>query len=285
MSRDYNDLATMSEDGDCEIQLRNASQKRPPGLSWRQRICPSRRLVLILLGVGAILTIAIIVFGAKGSDHISQLLGLKDEITSMNQSLGEGMVASQHKEADTEAKMKDLEGKVKELAEKAEAAKTQLLTRLKDMQKSFRLMYCELEDFKNNRTEECCPKGWDFFRKSCYWESGKRKSWEEAKVNCEVQNAHLVIIDSIEEQQFVAVRVHPQYMWIGLTYTGGSWKWVDGRPYTFRQGDWVPGQPDNSSSHGLLGGENCVHFHSDGRWTDDHCTLDFGWICEMEITD
>ncbi|CAI5791534.1 C-type lectin domain-containing protein [Podarcis lilfordi] len=287
MSQDYRDLTAVEveDDDDDEIQLRKASQKHSPGLSWRQRICPSRRLVLILLGVSAILTIAIIVFGAKGSQRSSQLSGIRDTLTGLNQSIGDGIVSLQLKGTDTAAKITQLEAKVKKLTEEAEAAKTRLLSQMTTLQRSFRGMNCDLQNFKNNRTEACCPIGWDIFRKSCYWESRLGRPWEEAKADCEARDAHLVIINSYEEQRFVAVRVRPQYTWIGLSDASGSWKWVDGTPYTVRQSDWAPGQPDNWYGHGLGGGEDCAHLHRDGTWNDDHCSRNYGWVCEMEAVD
>ncbi|XP_061446087.1 asialoglycoprotein receptor 1-like [Rhineura floridana] len=288
MIQDYQDLATLDVEAEGEIYLRKVPPGPSSGLSWRQRVCPSRRLVLILLGLSSILTVAVIVFGAKSSNFRSQLSGMQDTLISINQTVVNEMEALLQRGVNTETKMTRLEGKVKQVIEEAKAGKERLLAQMHELQRNFRTMNCDLENFKHNRTanqETCCPKGWDSFRKSCYWESRIGKPWEEAKADCEDRDSHLVIINSLEEQQFVVVRVQPQFMWIGLTDASGSWKWVDGTPYTVRQEDWKPEQPDNWYGHGLGGGEDCAHLHNDGRWNDDHCSRHYGWICEMETRD
>ncbi|XP_015275796.1 PREDICTED: asialoglycoprotein receptor 1 [Gekko japonicus] len=128
----------------------------------------------------------------------------------------------------------------------------------------------------------CCPPGWISFRTNCYWDSRAGKSWEDAKSDCEDKDSHLVIINSYEEQLFVSQHVRPRFTWIGLTDASGSWKWIDGTPYTIRPEDWRDEQPDNWYGHGLGGGEDCAHLHDDGRWNDDHCSRLYGWVCEME---
>ncbi|KAJ6654883.1 hypothetical protein lerEdw1_006354 [Lerista edwardsae] len=186
---------------------------------------------------------------------------------------------------DTDAKLAGMGVAVKRLSQEAEAAKARLLTQLATLRRSLRLLKCDLENFQQNRTENpetCCPHGWAQFRKNCYWDSSEGKSWEDAKADCEDRDAHLLIINSYEEQLFVATRARPRYVWIGLTDASGSWKWVDGTPYTVRPEDWMPEQPDDWYGHGLGGGEDCAHLHSDGRWNDDHCSRHYGWVCEME---
>ncbi|KAL0150009.1 hypothetical protein M9458_054668, partial [Cirrhinus mrigala] len=44
--------------------------------------------------------------------------------------------------------------------------------------------------------------------------------------------------------------------------------------------DWMPGQPDDWKAHGLGGGEDCAHFHYDGRYNDDHCSRRYRYVCK-----
>ena len=91
---------------------------------------------------------------------------------------------------------------------------------------------------------------------SCYWFSSSGKPWPEANQDCQLQNAHLVVVNSREEQvrlaaslgrltgvrkrslsplfspqNFIQGRIRPMSTWMGLTDQNGPWKWVDGTDY------------------------------------------------------
>ncbi|XP_070585948.1 asialoglycoprotein receptor 1-like [Erythrolamprus reginae] len=286
MTRDYQDLTMTFDPENEDTPQIKAPPKLPQSHTWARRTFPSRRLVLILLVLSFILTISVLVFGIKGHFYNSELKETQDSVNSLNQTVGQQFAKLQDKESDVETKLKQLEVRVKQLTDEANVATTHLLKQLKDLRKNNIALNCDFLDFKHNRTdrkEACCPKGWDAFRKSCYWENRQEMSWQDAKTECESYDAHLVIINSYEEQQFVAVRVKPNFMWIGLTDSSGSWTWVDSSSYTMVSRDWCPEQPDNWYGHNLGGGEDCAHFHRSGCWNDDHCTRHYGSVCEMEM--
>ncbi|KAG7240756.1 hypothetical protein INR49_026538, partial [Caranx melampygus] len=76
--------------------------------------------------------------------------------------------------------------------------------------------------------------GWQCFGDSLYYISSTKKSWDESKSDCVEKGAHLMIINSKEEQEFT--RELTKDAWIGLTDAEkeGTWKWVDGTPLTTR---------------------------------------------------
>ncbi|XP_013929000.1 PREDICTED: asialoglycoprotein receptor 1-like, partial [Thamnophis sirtalis] len=256
-----------------------APPKLPQSRTWLQRTFPSRRRVLILLALSFVLTIAVMVFGVKGHFYNMELKETQESLKSLNETVGTQFAKLLRKEDDAERELKETEVKVKQLTEESNRATTHLLNQLKELRRNNIALNCDFQDFKLNRTgrtEACCPRGWDAFRKSCYWESLVGTSWQDAKAECESFDAHLVIINSYEEQQFVAIRVKPNYMWIGLTDSSGSWKWVDNSPYTMVSRDWCPEQPDNWYDHELGGPEDCAHLHRNGCWNDDHCSRLYG---------
>uniref|UniRef100_A0A8C3FNF0 Asialoglycoprotein receptor 1 n=1 Tax=Chrysemys picta bellii TaxID=8478 RepID=A0A8C3FNF0_CHRPI len=126
----------------------------------------------------------------------------------------------------------------------------------------------------------CCPRGWLRFGDSCYWFSGKQKTWEESNLYCKAQNSHLVVINTQDEQLYIQQQTVPWYTWIGLSNRSGRWQWVDGSVYTM---DWRAGQPDESDGHGLGGGEDCVYLHDDGLWNNAQCSRRYRWVCEEEL--
>ncbi|KAK2506546.1 hypothetical protein MC885_015298 [Smutsia gigantea] len=72
----------------------------------------------------------------------------------------------------------------------------------------------------------------------CYYFSQSPKSWYEARIFCQENYSHLVIISSSAEQNFVA-KAHgsPRVYWLGLSdiNSEGDWRWLDGSPVTLRQ--------------------------------------------------
>ncbi|XP_073479582.1 asialoglycoprotein receptor 1-like [Aquarana catesbeiana] len=135
----------------------------------------------------------------------------------------------------------------------------------------------------NGSVDFTCPSGWSTFQSSCYFFPLAGKAWSESKKFCEDKDAHLLVINTEAEQNFVFGISKGKYTWIGLTDVSGDWKWVDGTDYNSTPKNWVPGQPDEYYGHGLGGGEDCAHLHRDGRWNDDHCSRAYNYICEMDM--
>ncbi|XP_044273112.1 asialoglycoprotein receptor 1 [Varanus komodoensis] len=289
MVEEYHNFSSLDAE---EEEGRTPVQKAPalplPSPVWRQRLCPSRRLVLILLGASFALLLAIIIIGARGQSSSSRSQQMGRALRALNSSVAEKMGVLQQKEATTDAKRTQTEELVKKLTEHVEAARTRLLAQMHELRRNMRILNCDLENLKKNRTagaEACCPRGWVAFRRSCYWHSKDRKTWEDARAECEAVDAHLAVIESYEEHRFVAEHVRPTSTWIGLTDSSGSWKWVDGSSFSFGKEQWCPNQPDNWYGHGLGSGEDCAHLTQDSCWNDSHCTRTYGWVCEMEIRD
>ncbi|XP_063076424.1 CD209 antigen-like protein A [Engraulis encrasicolus] len=118
-----------------------------------------------------------------------------------------------------------------------------------------------------------CPTGWLHFGSSCYYISNKHKNWTESREACQKMDAELMIISSPEEQELLkALSIH---MWIGLSYNGKGWIWVDGSPLT--TGYWLTGEPNHHE-------ENCVEnrpgFPSLESWNDARCECESRWICK-----
>ncbi|XP_076842396.1 asialoglycoprotein receptor 1-like [Brachyhypopomus gauderio] len=134
---------------------------------------------------------------------------------------------------------------------------------------------------KHNISVQICPLKWSLFSSHCYYFSDYGISWNEARDKCESIRAELLIIKSKEEKEFVISRTSPYFYWLGLTdERTGEWEWLDGTAYVMVRSEWMPGQPDNWESHGLGGGEDCAHFHRDGRYNDDHCSRDYRFVCK-----
>ncbi|XP_034002680.1 CD209 antigen-like protein E, partial [Trematomus bernacchii] len=124
-----------------------------------------------------------------------------------------------------------------------------------------------------------CPEGWRMFGCSCYLFSTEEASWEQSRDNCTAGGAHLVIVDSNKELEFISSMTKKD-TWIGLSdrEEEGTWKWVDGSPLTLTF--WKGGEPNNGAGGSE---EDCAYIYSNKNvWNDAFCSVDLHWMCEKD---
>ncbi|KAB5515161.1 hypothetical protein PHYPO_G00250590 [Pangasianodon hypophthalmus] len=154
-------------------------------------------------------------------------------------------------------------------------------TQVDNIQEAVTHLKCRFNTLQNNTQHQCCPSDWQLFFSHCYYFSDYGKSWNEARDTCVNMKAELLILKNKEEKEFVIKNTRPFYYWLGLSdERTGVWEWLDGTLYEMNKSEWMPGQPDNWQLHGLGGGEDCAHFHRDGRYNDDHCSRKYRFVCK-----
>lgn len=76
-----------------------------------------------------------------------------------------------------------------------------LLLHVKQFVSDLRSLSCQMADLQGNGSDRpCCPVNWLEHEDSCYWFSRSGKAWPEAEKYCQLENAHLVVVNSREEQ-------------------------------------------------------------------------------------
>ncbi|XP_055446944.1 C-type lectin domain family 4 member A-like isoform X1 [Bubalus kerabau] len=97
----------------------------------------------------------------------------------------------------------------------------------------------------------CCPKNWGPFSSNCYFIPNEANSWNESEKECLRMNAHLLVINTKAEQDFVTQKLKTDFAYyVGLsdrTLTMGErhWQWVDQTPYNESATFWHEGEPNN----------------------------------------
>uniref|UniRef100_A0A452SAM2 C-type lectin domain family 4 member A n=1 Tax=Ursus americanus TaxID=9643 RepID=A0A452SAM2_URSAM len=158
---------------------------------------------------------------------------------------------------------------------------------LKEKKTIKELTHTELECMKENLTMEeedwsCCPKAWKSFSSNCYFISTTRRNWTESERNCLEMKAHLLVIHTKDEQDFIFqnLDINSAY-YIGLSDPKGTrdWQWVDQTPYSESVTFWHSGEPNNPD-------EGCVmlNFRYISRkwgWNDVACNGRHKSLCKM----
>nr|XP_020143341.1 C-type lectin domain family 4 member A-like [Microcebus murinus] len=146
-------------------------------------------------------------------------------------------------------------------------------------------IHTTLECVKNNLTMaekvwSCCPKNWRSFSSKCYFISTEAKSWHENEEDCSRMGAHLLVISTKDEQDFITQNLneHSAYF-VGLSDPEGRrrWQWVDQTPYNESATFWHKGEPNDPK-------ERCVMMNirsSKWGWNDIHCDYPQRSVCEM----
>ncbi|KAM7068571.1 C-type lectin domain family 10 member A-like [Molossus nigricans] len=303
MSMKYEDLQ--------RLESEKKSQKFRNGLlppqAFLRSLCSGPHLFLLSLALSLLLLVGICVIGAKNSkirrdldtlranfsNFTSNTLAEVQALHSQDGSLQEQITSLKAVVENHEQKLqavRSLEDKVLSLETKLEKEQQELqgypgmVLKVQQLDKSLNTLNCQVAALKSSDSQNtCCPMNWLEHQGSCYWFSGTELTWHEAEKYCQLENSHLVVINSREEQNFVQKHIGFPFSWMGLSDAEGYWKWADGTDYKTNFKNWAPGQPDDWQDHGLGGGEDCAHFRPDGSWNDDACQRPYYWICETSL--
>jgi hypothetical protein len=112
------------------------------------------------------------------------------------------------------------------------------------------------------------------------------KDRESARAVCQGEgaDANLAWFLTLEEAASVraaADKLLPcSELWIGLQdqEQEGEYSWADGATAAFF--NWADGQPNNGNGSGE---QDCCRLLGDGKWNDTDCSLEFPFLCRMEL--
>ncbi|XP_013377715.1 PREDICTED: asialoglycoprotein receptor 2 isoform X3 [Chinchilla lanigera] len=246
----------------------------------RQRLCSSFRLSLLALGFNVLLLVAVCVIGSQSTQLQMELRTLEEAFSNFSSSTLMEIRALDSHGGRANDKLTSLGAKLEKKQQDLQADHATLHLHLKHFPVDLRTLTCQMVFLQSNGTE-CCPINWMEHEGSCYWFSRAGMTWPEAHKYCQLENAHLVVINSWEEQKFIAQHTGPFHTWIGLTDSEGSWKWVDGTEYRYSYKNWALSQREKWWGREVGGSEDCVEVLSSGYWNDNFCQQVNRWVCEM----
>lgn len=243
-----------------------------------------RRWLFPVLTV-VVFLIVIIVLGTSYTKTSNRLVSLERNVSSLNnviQSLNISLQHAQETVKDVQQLQLTVDNNKDQLILVSQAMKQ--LAVVDSLSRTVASLKCSLEHIINNSSAAggCCPLGWTPFGSSCFFFSQTSLSWNESRVWCDRQDAHLVILHQDKDWDFVTRHTTPTWYWVGLSdWRTGRWEWINQTPYTITRRHWMPGQPDAWRDHGLgAGDEDCAHLHTNGRLNDLHCSIRMRFVCQ-----
>ncbi|XP_023579200.1 asialoglycoprotein receptor 2 isoform X2 [Octodon degus] len=241
----------------------------------QQRLCSSFRLGLLALGLNVLLLVAIC------AQLQLELRALKEAFSNFSSSTLLEIQALDSHGGTANDKLRSLGNKVEKKQKELQTDHATLNLHLKHFPVDLRTLTCQMVFLQSNGTE-CCPINWVEHEGNCYWFSRVGMTWPEARQYCQLERAHLVVINSWNEQKFITQHTGPFHTWIGLTNSEGSWKWVDGTAYRHSYMNWAFSRPENwGRGREVGGGEDCAEILSNGYWNGNNCQQVNRWVCEM----
>ncbi|XP_040604934.1 asialoglycoprotein receptor 2 isoform X2 [Mesocricetus auratus] len=252
---------------------------QPPSQPFPQSLGFRLYLNLLALAFNVLLLVVICVISSQSMRLQEEFLTLKESFSNFSSSTLMEFRALDSHGGGRDDTLTSLGAKLEKKQQELKADHSTLLLHLKHFPLDLQILTCQLAFYQSNGTE-CCPVNWVEHGGSCYWFSRVGLTWAEASEYCQLENAHLLVINSWDEQKFVAKHTASFHTWIGLTDRDGSWKWVDGTEYRSNYKNWDFTQPDNWQGHEQGGSEDCVEILSDGHWNDNFCQQVNRWACE-----
>ncbi|CAK6437753.1 unnamed protein product [Pipistrellus nathusii] len=255
-----------------------------PPQAFLKRLCIGPCLLLLFLGFGLFLLVDIWIIGSKGANMRRDLETLRATFSNFTSNTEAEVQALHSQGCSLQATVTSLKAVVENQEQELQAGYSEMLLRVQQLVKDLHTLHCQVAVLLSNDSQDaCCPVAWLEHDGSCYWFSRARSTWSGAEKSCQLQNAHLVVINSREEQNFIAQHSTPFHTWIGLVEGGGSWKWVDGTDYRNSYKNWGAGQPNNWKGNEDDADEDCAEVREDGRWNDDDCGRVQQWACELKL--
>uniref|UniRef100_A0A8C2SXJ0 Macrophage mannose receptor 1-like n=1 Tax=Coturnix japonica TaxID=93934 RepID=A0A8C2SXJ0_COTJA len=126
-----------------------------------------------------------------------------------------------------------------------------------------------------------CPESWLFFKNKCFKifasNTTRKLAWHDAREVCIDLGGNLASVPNEQVQAFVYYHLEDATtnVWIGMNDINRESKffWADGSTVSYT--NWVEGAPETKQSY-----FDYYEFEN-GKWKDDSCDNEKGYICQM----
>ncbi|XP_038071809.1 perlucin-like protein [Patiria miniata] len=124
-----------------------------------------------------------------------------------------------------------------------------------------------------------CKLGWIEHCSSCYKFTDNHTDWENANTYCQGLGGMLLVIESEEENEFIAEEMRNSGMsstWLGCNDASmeGTWVCYPEGVKKMQYTNWAEGKPDNFNY------QDCAVINKKAKWNDRYYVNDMYTICE-----
>ncbi|KAG7483940.1 hypothetical protein MATL_G00043510 [Megalops atlanticus] len=239
------------------------------------------KMAAVYLGLLCVVLLTVIILLC--ANHNRSFKNIIDEHSSLSQnfSLLERDVEQLQRNysilTEENAKLKKNYSRLVNITEELERERSKLQTEITDFYDILSYKYPSMNKYCNFSSEETeihcepCPQSWHQHGSKCYYFSDAEKNWTDSHKDCIKQGAHLVIIESMEEQEFINKHTTELPSWIGLLKLKNTWFWVDSTSVVksfWNRKQTYPNEP-------------CACTYKD-HWYQLHCRNPRRWICETD---
>ncbi|KAM6327315.1 regenerating islet-derived protein 4 [Podargus strigoides] len=127
-----------------------------------------------------------------------------------------------------------------------------------------------------------CPKGWSYYKLSCFRYFRELRSWDEAERECQASHpdAHLAWVEEPQEaatfQRVVSYYQRVQSVWLGLRFghERQAWQWASGDKYSASSG--LAGNGARGGTCGML-----TYLSAFTLWSSADCSQQHHYLCKF----
>uniref|UniRef100_A0A2K6QAM4 C-type lectin domain containing 10A n=1 Tax=Rhinopithecus roxellana TaxID=61622 RepID=A0A2K6QAM4_RHIRO len=190
------------QDLESEEKVQGVRNGLPPPQSLLQHLRSGPCLLLLSLGLGLLLLVIICVVGSQNSKFQRDLVTLRTDFSNFTSNTVAEIQALTSQGSSVEEMIASLKAEVEVIKQEQQAVHSEMLLRVQRLMQDLNKLTCQVATLKNNASTErtCCPINWVEHQDSCYWFSHSGMPWAEAEKHCQLEDAHLVVINSREEQ-------------------------------------------------------------------------------------
>ncbi|XP_076157737.1 uncharacterized protein LOC143140606 isoform X1 [Alosa pseudoharengus] len=247
--------------------------------SWISKVCQVGKQEwghILCLGLPCTVLVVVILLLAKNNMQRDQLQQNYINLTRERETLQKKLYQLDRLKPDLTGEKAKLERRLSDL-DKIQINLTEEKKRLQTNISELVIREHNLTHINREYREKLFGMGWHYFKPTWYYLSTLKRNWSSSRQYCIDKGGDLVVINSQEEQLFLAEL--SVLAWIGLTDTDTEdvWRWVDNTNLT--ETYWAIDQPNNHE------GQDCVVIWDRTNrlqtWNDEKCDRKLQWICEM----
>ena len=136
--------------------------------------------------------------------------------------------------------------------------------------------------FRLSKFSDKCPDGWKIFEDSCYFYHDTSIDLMDARRFCKEQDSQVLVINSEEENRFIANSFGGEPVWLGMWLDKSSmtWKLLNEEEATFNKVLDIGRYNGYDDGYYYYGNMCVLYDRSHESWKAEDCSNEYPVVCE-----